>query len=126
MPSKRDIEEEEVGSRSFEVQCSRDVEAAVAHLRHGLAERWELFLPEEVKTLEWILREAWAVTGSRAWERIGFNYATPEQVEAIIALGERAQSGKIIRLAAAREVRHILSSLPAPGESPGSDGEGSA
>ncbi|MGE5623595.1 MAG: hypothetical protein ACM3UP_01065 [Methanocella sp.] len=116
MPRRRDIEEDEVGSRSFGVQCSRDVEAAVAHLRHGLGGDWSLLLPEETKALEWILREAWAVIGSRGWGRIGFSFATLEQVEEIAALGEKAQAGKIVRLAAAREVKRILAGLPPPGE----------
>ncbi|MDI6871017.1 MAG: hypothetical protein QME79_06605 [Bacillota bacterium] len=118
MRRKHDIEEEEVGSRSYGVERSRAVEAAVARLRHGLKEQWGLFVPEELKALEWILGEAWAVTGSRGWEQIGFNYAPPELVEQLIALGEKAQAGELIRLSAAREAKRLLSQLPPPGEAP--------
>lgn len=124
MRRRMDVGEEEVGSRSFGVHCSRAVEEAVAHLRHGLGDDWSLFLPEEIRVLEWILREAWAVIGSRRWEQIGFSYATLRQVEEIVALGEKAQAGKIIRLAAAREVKHILTDLPPPGDLPHPPPEG--
>lgn len=117
MRRKPDIDEEEVGSRSFEVHCSRDVEAALGRIRHGLGSRWKLFLPEEIATLEWMLRETWAITGSRAWQGIGFSYAGPELVEEIVAWGERARGGKTLRLVAARKVKCLLLALPPPGES---------
>lgn len=118
MKRRREIDAEEVGSRSFEVQRSRAVETAIAHLRHGLGSGWDLYLPGELKTIQWILAEAWTVIGPRGWEQIGFSYATREQVCEIIAVGERAQSGQVVRLSAARRVASLLNALPRPGEVP--------
>lgn len=118
MPRKREIEEEAVGSRSFRVGRSRAVEAALAHLRHGLGAGWDLLRPEETSTLEWFLGETWAVVSPSAWNRIGFSYASSELVESLIDMGEQAQAGEVIRLAAARRAAALLSSLPSPGEAP--------
>lgn len=118
MRRRNEIEEEEVGSRSFVVQRSRAVEEAMAHVRHGLGVRWDLFLPDELKSLEWILGEAWALMGSRAWEQVGFNQVTTDMVEAMISQAQAAEQGKVIRLTAARKVKRLLATLPPPGEAP--------
>lgn len=116
MRRRRDVEEEKVGSRSFEVQRSRAVEMALARLRHGVEEHWELLLPEEIKALEWMLRETWAVVGTQAWKQIGFSRADPALVEEIIAVAEKALAGEELQLLAVRRVRNLLATLPPPGE----------
>lgn len=121
MRGKRDIEDEEIGSRSFEVQRGRAVEMALAHLRHGLGNTWDLYLPEEIESMEWILGEAWAVLGSECWQRIGFSFATPEKVEELIVTGEKARNGHVVRLTAARRAARILTELPQPGNLPPSE-----
>lgn len=71
-----DVNDEDIGMRTFQIRKSRAVERAVEHLRHGLGPEWRSFTEREVKELEWFLGELWAFINRADWESLRFSAIT--------------------------------------------------
>ena len=80
-----DVNDEDIGMRTFQIRKSKAVERAVDHLRHGLGPEWSSFTGREVKELEWLLGEVWAYITRAQWD--GLRFGTVTSGDAVKLLG---------------------------------------
>ncbi len=78
-----DVNDEEIGMRTFQLRKARAVERAMERLRQGMKADWALLSHAEVEALGWILGELWAYVARAEWEELHFsklNYADIRQI----------------------------------------------
>ena len=69
---KPDVNDEDIGMRTFQIRKSKAVERAIDHLRHGLGPEWNSFTEREVEELEWLFGEVWAYVRRAQWDELRF------------------------------------------------------
>lgn len=74
--NRPDVNDEDVGRRTFQNRKSKAVERAVEHLRHGLGPQWSSFTEREIEDLEWLFGEVWAYIARAEWEELRFSALT--------------------------------------------------
>jgi hypothetical protein len=79
-----DINDEEIGIRTFKLRKERAAEIGMERVRYGLGGKWANFSAKDLEILEWTLGECWALMGFADWNRITFSALKAEDVEKII------------------------------------------
>ncbi|OPY36932.1 MAG: hypothetical protein A4E35_01772 [Methanoregula sp. PtaU1.Bin051] len=102
-----DVTNDERGRRIFQIHKERAVEMALEKIRHNSRSELAAFSPQDIKTLNYILGEAWVSVGRNIWEQSSFARLDKKDLEEIISIGndvlnkkEREETGveKICRI----------------------------
>lgn len=84
MDNKRpEVNDEEIGMRTFQLRKARAVERAMERLRQGMKADWALLSHGEIEALSWIFGEVWAYEARADWEELHFSklkYADIRQI----------------------------------------------
>ena len=81
---RRDVTDEEIGMRTFQIRKARAVERAMERMRQGLQSEWSLLSLAEVEALGWILGELWAYVARAEWEDLHFSKLKTEDLRQIL------------------------------------------
>ncbi|MBI4744110.1 MAG: hypothetical protein HY776_04755 [Actinobacteria bacterium] len=83
-----DINNEDLGIRSFQLQKSRAAERAMEKIRQKLSDIWNKIESKDIEILQWTLGEVWALIGRTEWEQIKFSSINFAAVLKIIQIGK--------------------------------------
>jgi hypothetical protein len=103
-----DVTNDERGRRIFQLHKERAVEAALEKIRRNPKSDWTAFSPEDIKTLTYILGEAWVSVKRRIWEQSSFIRLTRKDLEEIIRIGNDVKNKKIREETAVNKICRIL------------------
>jgi len=103
-----DVTNDERGRRIFQLHKERAVETALEKVRRNPKSEWAAFSPEDIKTLTYILGEAWVSVERRIWEQSSFIRLTRKDLEEIISIGNDAKNKKIREDVAVNKICRIL------------------
>lgn len=106
-----DIDDEDIGMRTFQIRKQRQVERAIEKIRFNMGKDWEKLTAEEEEILEWALGETWAMMGFSDWEHIGFSFMTYPDVQEIILLAREVIEHKTPGTRAIEQIHQILNRL---------------
>lgn len=100
--------DEEVGRASMTLERDLAVSRALARLRHGLGDDWQAISAAEVRRLDRLFGELYALMSRREWDSLRFSSIGLLQVYSLLALASRMardprSSGEVVR-----QVRHVL------------------
>jgi len=90
-----DVTNDERGRRIFQLHKERAVETAIEKIRHNPGSCLSAFSPQDIKTLNYILGEAWVSVGRQIWEQSSFTRLTRKDLEEIISIGNNVNSKKL-------------------------------
>jgi hypothetical protein len=90
-----DVTNDERGRRIFQLHKERAVETAIEKIRHNPGSGLSAFSPQDIKTLNYILGEAWVSVGRQIWEQSSFTRLTRKDLEEIISIGNNVNSKKL-------------------------------
>lgn len=108
-----DINEEDIGIRTFQLRKERAVERAVEKIRHHLGAEWQNIPSKDMDTLSWALGETWAMMGFYEWDKISFSFIDLDTLNKIIAIGKKVLDRKKLGSVAFKEIHKILDGLEA-------------
>jgi hypothetical protein len=84
MNNKRpEVNDEEIGMRTFQLRKARATERAMERLRQGMKADWALLSHAEIEAISWIFGELWAYVARAEWEELHFSklkYADVRQI----------------------------------------------
>lgn len=83
----KDVTDEEVGMRSFQLRKGRAVERALEKMRQNLGVNWVKISLPDLEVLQWALGEVWAYIGRNDWDGLAFSSTTLEEIKKIIQIG---------------------------------------
>lgn len=106
-----DIDDEDIGIRTFQIRKQRQVERAIEKIRFNLGDNWKRLSPEEKEVLEWALGETWAMMGHQDWEHTGFSLMNFGDVQQIILLAREVIEHKTPGTRAIEQIHDILNGL---------------
>ena len=86
---QRDVSDEDLGIRAFQIKKAKAVERAVQLIRHGLGQSWSELTAEEIEELEWVLGELWAYVARADWDSLHFGRLTLRDIIKILTLGSQ-------------------------------------
>jgi hypothetical protein len=78
-----DVNDEEIGMRTFQLRKARATERAMERLRGGMKADWALLSNAEIEALGWVFGELWAYVARAEWEDLHFSklkYADVRQI----------------------------------------------
>ncbi len=85
----RDVTDEDIGIRAFQIKKEKAAERAIERLRHGLGQSWGSLTPEEVDELDWVFGELWAYVSRDKWDDLQFGHLDVTDVIKILTLGSQ-------------------------------------
>lgn len=103
-----DVTNDERGRRIFQLHKERAVETALEKVRRNLKSEWAAFSPDDIKTLTFILEEAWVSVERRIWEQCSFIRLTRKDLEEIISIGNDVKNKKMREQTAVNKICRIL------------------
>ena len=103
-----DVTNDERGRRIFQLHKERAVETALEKVRQNPKSEWSAFSPEDIRTLNHILGEAWVSVERRIWEQSAFTRLTRKHLEEIIGIGNDVKNKKIREDVAVNKICRIL------------------
>jgi hypothetical protein len=103
-----DVTNDERGRRIFQLHKERAVETALEKVRQNPKSEWSAFSPEDIRTLNQILGEAWVSVERRIWEQSAFTRLTRKHLEEIIGIGNDVKNKKIREEDAVNKICRIL------------------
>lgn len=106
-----DVNEEDIGIRTFQLRKERAVERAIEKIRHHLGPQWQAISSKDKDVLSWALGETWATMGFYAWDKIGFSFITSDALNKILSIGKEVLEHKKLGSVAFEEVHRILDGL---------------
>jgi hypothetical protein len=89
------VTNDERGRRIFQLHKERAVETAIEKIRHNPKAGLSTFSPQDIKTLNYILGEAWVSVGREIWEQSSFTRLTRKDLEEIISIGNDVNNKKL-------------------------------
>lgn len=107
-----DINDEDVGMRSWHIQREKAVERAVEKIRHKLNADWKDMRTEDIVVLNWILSEVWGFAGRNEWEDFSFSGLSLPDVMKIIKIGKQVINHEKSGHNGFGEVKKLLTPLP--------------
>ncbi len=87
MSMNRDVTDEDIGMRAFQLRKAKAVERAVERLRYALKQDWPSLTSHEVEELEWVLGELWAYVARNEWDDLRFGRVSMADLHKILGLG---------------------------------------
>ncbi len=109
----KDVTEEEVGMRSFQLRKGRAVERAIEKIRQNLGTDWIKLTLSNIEVLQWSLGEVWAFIGHGEWDNLAFSSTTLEDTKKIIQIGHEIMEHKKIGSTGLDEIYKIIKKMPA-------------
>ena len=103
-----DVSDQERGRRVFQIQKEKHAEEALEKVRKSLGDGWQRFSLSEIRTMKFILGEAWVFIDRKAWEGYSFARLTRNDLDAILAIGKAVEKKEKTGQDAAHEVGAIL------------------
>lgn len=79
-----EVNDEEIGMRTFQLRKARATERAMERLRQGLKADWALLSHAEIEALSWIFGELWAYVARAEWDELHFSKLKYADVRAIL------------------------------------------
>lgn len=107
----KDITDEEVGMRSFQLKKGRAVERAIEKMRQNLDVTWVKLTLPDIEVLQWVLGEVWAFIGRNEWDNLAFSSTTLEDTKKIIQIGHEIMEHKKIGSTGLDEVYKIIKKI---------------
>lgn len=92
MNQRRDVTDEDIGMRAFQLRKAKAVERAVERLRYSLKDEWPSFTDHEIEELEWLLGELWAYVARDSWEHMRFGRISSSEIRQMISMGREMRS----------------------------------
>jgi len=103
-----DVSDQERGRRVFQIQKEKHAEEALEKVRKNLGDGWQRFALPEIRTLKFILGEAWVFIDRKAWEGFSFASLSRDDLDEILAIGRAVERKEKTGQDAAGEVGGIL------------------
>ncbi len=103
-----DVSDQERGRRVFQIQKEKHAEEALEKVRKNLGDGWQRFALPEIRTLKFILGEAWVFIDRKAWETFSFASLSREDLDKILAIGRAVERKEKSEHDASAEVHTIL------------------
>jgi hypothetical protein len=103
-----DVSDQERGRRVFQIQKEKHAEEALERARKSLGDGWKRFSLQEIRTLKFILGEAWVFIDQRAWEGFSFARLSRDDLDEIMRIGRAVERREKKGHDAADEVGEIL------------------
>jgi len=107
----KDVTDEEVGMRSFQLRKGRAVERAIEKIRQNLGTHWVKLSLHDIDILQWVLGEVWAFIARAEWDNLAFSSTTLEETKKIIQLGEDIINHKKIGSTSLEEIYKIIKKI---------------
>lgn len=107
----KDITDEEVGMRSFQLRKGRAVERAVEKIRQNLGTNWVKLSLHDVEVLQWVLGEVWAFIARANWDNLSFSNTSLEETKKIIQIGHEIINHQRIGTNGLEEVYKIIKKI---------------
>ncbi|HCJ66395.1 MAG TPA: hypothetical protein DHV62_03485 [Elusimicrobia bacterium] len=108
----KDVTEEEVGMRSFQLRKGRAVERAIEKIRQNLGTDWIRLTLSDIEVIQWSLGEVWAFIGRNEWDNLAFSSTTLEDTKKIIQIGHEIMEHKKIGSTGLDEIYKIIKKIP--------------
>jgi hypothetical protein len=102
------VSDQERGRRVFQIQKEKHAEEALERARKSLGDDWKRFSLQEVRTLRFILGEAWVFIDRRAWEGYSFSRLSRGDLDELVRIGRAVERREKTGQDAADEVGAIL------------------
>lgn len=106
-----DVNEEDLGIRTFQLRKGRAVERAIEKIRHNLGAEWRQLPSAEIDVFSWALGETWASTGFYEWDKIGFSFIDVAALKKIVNIAQEVLEHKKLGSAGFKEIHKILNDL---------------
>ncbi|MCL5291570.1 MAG: hypothetical protein M1548_03450 [Actinobacteria bacterium] len=106
-----DVNDEDIGIRTFQIRKQRQVERAIEKIRFNMGKEWQKLSAEEEEILEWALGEAWAMMGFSDWEHIGFSFMEYADAQQIILLAREVVEHRMPGTKAIEQIHQMLNGL---------------
>jgi hypothetical protein len=103
-----DVSDQERGRRVFQIQKEKHAEQALEKVRKSLGDGWPRFTLPEIRTLKFILGEAWVFIDRKAWEGFSFARLSRDDLYGILAIGKAVERKEKTEHKASGEVEAIL------------------
>jgi hypothetical protein len=103
-----DVSDQERGRRVFQIQKEKHAEEALEKVRKNLGDGWQRFTLPEIRTLKFILGEAWVFIDRRAWEGFSFARLSRNDLDEILTIGKAVERKERTEHEASLEVGEIL------------------
>jgi hypothetical protein len=103
-----DVTNDERGRRIFQIHKERAVEMALEKIRHNPGSEIGAFSAEDIRTLNYILGEAWVSVGRQIWEQSSFTRLNRTDLERIISIGNDVITKKLREEAGIHTICQIL------------------
>lgn len=111
MGIRPDLNDEDIGIRSFHLQREKAVERAVEKIRQKTADNWKDFGKKDIEILHWTLGEVWSFAGRHEWEEFPFSALTLPQVLKIIHIGDQILNHEKKGYQGFEEIHNMLKKL---------------
>jgi hypothetical protein len=86
-----DVSDQERGRRVFQIQKEKHAEEALEKARKSLGEGWKRFSLSEIRTLKFILGEAWVFIDRKDWDGFTFARLSLDDLYEILAIGKAVE-----------------------------------
>ena len=103
-----DVSDQERGRRVFQIQKEKHAEEALEKARKSLGEGWKRFSLSEIRTLKFVLGEAWVFIDRKEWDGFSFARLTPDDLDEILAIGKAVERKAKTEHESSAEVGAIL------------------
>jgi hypothetical protein len=103
-----DVSDQERGRRVFQIQKEKHAEEALEKVRKSLGDGWKRFSLVEIRTLKFILGEAWVFIDRKAWEGYSFARLSRDDLDEILGIGKEVERREKTEHEASAEVGAIL------------------
>jgi hypothetical protein len=103
-----DVSDQERGRRVFQIQKEKHAEEALDKVRKNLGEGWKSLALPEVRTLKFILGEAWVFLDRKSWEGYSFSRLSRGDLDEILAIGKAVERKEKTEHDASSEVGAVL------------------
>lgn len=111
MGIRPDLNDEDIGIRSYHLQREKAIEQALEKIRQKMAGSWKDLSNKDTEVLHWILGEVWAFTGRQEWNELSFSALTLPQVLKIIHIGNQIVNSEKKGYQGFEEIHNILKKL---------------
>lgn len=107
----KNVSEETVGLRSFQVRKAHAVERALDKIRQGVGREWQGLPDPDIEILELVLGELWAMVGFREWDYFPFSFCRLAHVQEMVAGGKQMINREKPGTTVLAEIKRMMTEL---------------
>lgn len=85
----RPVNDEDLGIRLHEVNRQRAVDRATERLRNGLRADWHYLTADDLRNLQWVVGELWAIHDRDEWDSMHFSKLELDEARRLVSIGDR-------------------------------------